>query len=89
MHRFYADPENCMDNVVSLPEEDARHACTVLRMKSGQQAEIIMNGSRRCAEMVSVSPKNVRLKLLSALVVAVFLAIPYWKGKLTKGAKHA
>ena len=29
------------------------------------------------------------LKLLSALVVAVFLAIPYWKGKLAKGAKHA
>ena len=29
------------------------------------------------------------LKLLSALVVAVFLAIPYWKGKLAKGARHA
>ena len=29
------------------------------------------------------------LKLLSALVVAVFLAIPYWKGKFTKGARHA
>lgn len=29
------------------------------------------------------------LKLLSALVVAVFLAIPYWKGRFTKGAKHA
>ena len=29
------------------------------------------------------------LKLLSALVVAVFLAIPYWKGKLVKGAKNA
>ena len=29
------------------------------------------------------------LKLLSALVVAVFLAIPYWNGKLAKGAKHA
>lgn len=29
------------------------------------------------------------LKLLSALVVAVFLAIPYWKGKLTKGARNA
>ena len=34
------------------------------------------------------------LKLLSALVVAVFLAIPYWKGKLTrqkaaKGVKNA
>lgn len=29
------------------------------------------------------------LKLLQALVVAVFLAIPYWKAKMTKGAKHA
>lgn len=29
------------------------------------------------------------LKLLSALVVAFFLAIPYWKTKLVKGAKHA
>jgi len=28
------------------------------------------------------------LKLLSAFVVAIFLAIPYWKGKLTKAAKH-
>ena len=28
------------------------------------------------------------LKLLSAFVVAIFLAIPYWKGKLTKEAKH-
>ena len=67
MHRFYADPENCMDNVVSLPEEDARHACTVLRMKPGQQAEIIMDGSRWSAEIISVSPKDVRLRLLSPL----------------------
>ena len=67
MHRFYADPENCIDNVVSLPEEDARHACTVLRMKPGHQAEIIMHGSRWSAEMISVSPKDVRLKLLSPL----------------------
>lgn len=29
------------------------------------------------------------LKLLQALVVAVFLAIPYWKNKMAKGAKHA
>ena len=29
------------------------------------------------------------LKLLSALVVAFFLAIPYWKGKLAKGGKNA
>lgn len=28
------------------------------------------------------------LKLLSAFVVAIFLAIPYWKRKLTKAAKH-
>lgn len=29
------------------------------------------------------------LKLLSALVVAVFLAIPYWKSQIRKGVKHA
>ncbi|MGP1507867.1 MAG: ABC transporter permease [Sphaerochaeta sp.] len=29
------------------------------------------------------------LKLLSAIVVAIFLAIPYWKGKLKKGATNA
>lgn len=28
------------------------------------------------------------LKLLSAFVVAIFLAIPYWKGKFTKASKH-
>ena len=28
------------------------------------------------------------LKLLSAFVVAIFLAIPYWKGKFTKAAKR-
>lgn len=28
------------------------------------------------------------LKLLSAFVVAIFLAIPYWKRKFTKAAKH-
>ena len=68
MHRFYAASENCVDSVVSLPEEDARHACTVLRMKPGQQAEIILdNGSRWSAEMLSVSPKDVRLRLLSSL----------------------
>ena len=31
------------------------------------------------------------LKLLSALIVALFLAIPYWKGKIRMkgGRKHA
>ena len=67
MHRFYADPENCVDNIVSLPEEDARHACTVLRMKPGQPAEIFMGGNRWFAEMLFVSPKDVRLRLLSPL----------------------
>ena len=29
------------------------------------------------------------LKLLSALVVAIFLAVPYWKSKYFRGAKKA
>ena len=29
------------------------------------------------------------LKLLSAVVVAIFLAVPYWKKKYFSGAKYA
>ena len=32
------------------------------------------------------------LKLVSALIVAIFLSVPYWKGKLTRkkgGPRHA
>ena len=67
MHRFYVDSENCDDDVVTLSDEDARHACVVLRMKPGQDAEIVVDGVRWSAEMLSVSPRDVRLKLLSVL----------------------
>ncbi|MBR5960669.1 MAG: 16S rRNA (uracil(1498)-N(3))-methyltransferase [Clostridia bacterium] len=67
MHRFYVDSENCVDDVVTLSDEDARHACVVLRMKPGQEAEIVVDGVRWSAEMLSVSPRDVRLKLLSVL----------------------
>ncbi len=67
MHRFYANGESDGGNIVSLAEEDARHACTVLRMKPGQQAEIIRSGSRWLAEFVSLSPREAVMKLLSPL----------------------
>ena len=66
MHRFYANEETA-GGIVSLAEEDARHACTVLRMKPSQQAEIIHGGERWLAEFLSVSPREAVLKLLSPL----------------------
>ena len=33
MHRFFADPERCSEDHVTLFPEDARHAVTVLRLK--------------------------------------------------------
>ena len=67
MHRFYAKDEKDSGNIVSLAEEDARHACTVLRMKPGQQAEIIRDGERWAAEFLSLSSREASLKLLSPL----------------------
>ena len=67
MHRFYANDDLNPGSVVTLAEEDARHACTVLRMKPGQQAEIIRSGERWSAEFLTLSPREASLKLLSPL----------------------
>ena len=67
MHRFYADSDACPETEIVLPEDDARHAFTVLRMKPGQHAEVICNGERWEAEMTVCAPHNVRLRLLSPL----------------------
>ena len=67
MHRFYANDDLNPGSVVTLAEEDARHACTVLRMKPGQQAEIIRSGERWSAEFLTLSPREASLKLLFPL----------------------
>ena len=63
MHRFYLD-EGREDTL--LPE-DARHALTVLRMKSGDPLEVFAGEKRYLAEILDVSGETVRVRRLSLL----------------------
>ena len=46
MHRFYADPEKSDEHSFTLSPEDAFHAAKVLRMHSGDQAEVVFRETR-------------------------------------------
>ena len=61
MHRFYADPEKSEGDVFVLTPEDTLHAVKVLRMKEGDQAEIILNGNRYSARIAEASDTLVKL----------------------------
>ena len=67
MHRFYAEPDQIRDGLVELSRDDTRHALTVLRLKPGQHVEMIMNGLRSDAEIVSAGTDGVSVRILSDL----------------------
>ena len=83
MHRFYADPSRDADETVYLTPDDARHALTVLRLRSGQHVEIITNGKRFEAELTCHDNHDVSARILSslpstepALSVTLFQGLP-------------
>ncbi len=49
MHRFYADSPSSPSRKVYLAPEDAHHALHVLRLKDGEQVELILDGARYSA----------------------------------------
>lgn len=55
MHRFYADGLGEIGNLVTLSEEDARHASRVLRMQPGDAAELFLDGRRFSAEIAEMA----------------------------------
>ncbi len=67
MHRFYADPEKSEGDVFVLTPEDARHALKVLRMKEGDQAEIILKENRFSARITEASDVLVKFLAESSL----------------------
>ena len=83
MHRFYADPEKSGDNLFILTPEDTFHALKVLRLRPGDQAEVILNGKRflagierisaECAELV---PQEVLPDTEPRLSVTLFQGLP-------------
>ncbi len=83
MHRFYADPEKSEGDGFVLTPEDTRHALKVLRMKEGDQAEIILKGNRYSARIIEASDALVRFLAESslpstepALSVTLFQGLP-------------
>ena len=67
MHRFYTDSDQSTENEAFLTSEDAHHALTVLRLKTGSRVEIILSGTRWEAEIRSSDSRNVSAALLAPL----------------------
>ena len=83
MHRFFADPDRETGTESFLTKEDARHAVTVLRLKPGQNVEIIRNSTLWSAEVTLADNNNVRVRILNqlpstepCLSVTLFQALP-------------
>lgn len=83
MHRFYADPDRSTPDSIVLTPEDARHALTVLRLKTGHHIEIILNHSRMEAIIEQAEKQEVTAKCISllpstepALFVTLFQGLP-------------
>ena len=67
MHRFYADGLGEIGSLVTLSEEDARHASRVLRMQPGDAAEMFLDGRRFSAEIAEMTAEGVTARLISEL----------------------
>ncbi len=78
MHRFYADPDHSGDQSFVLTPEDALHALKVLRMKPGDQAEIILEGKRFLARLDRAEAEGVvfaPLEILPSTEPRLFLTL--------------
>lgn len=76
MHRFYA-PD--IETVNLLPEEEALHCVRVLRLKEGDQVEVVDGkGHLFLCEIVSANHKNCAVSIVEKTDVA-----PHWGCRLT------
>lgn len=76
MHRFYA-PD--IETVNLLPEEEAQHCVRVLRLKEGDQVEVVDGkGHLFLCEIVSANHKNCAVSIVEKTDVA-----PHWGCRLT------
>lgn len=67
MHRFYADTDRSTADTAFLSSEDAHHAIHVLRLKSGDDVELVDEGSRFQARIESLGNGEIRLVKEKAL----------------------
>ncbi len=71
MHRFYVGSTPLSPGAaVTLSPEESRHLAQVLRMKAGDQAQLIGDGQRWQAEVVSALPEEAVLRATAPLPAA-------------------
>ncbi len=64
MPRFFTEPENIKDNIITLSGDDAGHISRVLRSKIGETLTVCDGtGNDYEAEIVEISEKSVRLEI--------------------------
>ena len=87
MNRFYIDVDSASADPLFLSPEDEHHARDVLRLKQGDQVEIILSGSRYAAIITDLANGHIRLKRGEALPsTEAALSVTLFQG-LPKGDK--
>ena len=87
MHRFYAEEDPNPEGLYPLSPEDARHALTVLRLKAGQQVELIRDGLRYQSVIDHAGKNEVLIRPMTSLPsTEPALSITLYQG-LPKGEK--
>lgn len=67
MNRFYAQEPPVPGSLASLTPEDTAHALRVLRIRPGEQAELLYQGSRYLAEAVNAQDGQAVFRVLDPL----------------------
>ncbi len=86
MHRFFVQPEECRGKIVVLGEKEGRHAARVLRLKPGDEVELLDGaGHRHEGRIASVERHTVSVEVLRSSSVPrpphVILAPAMLKGR--------
>ena len=64
MHRFYVPPEISREESFVLPESEAHHATQVLRLRTGEEAEVLDGkGSRIRVRVEQVERRGLRVEV--------------------------
>ena len=67
MNRFFADERGVQDGVAYLSSEDSRHALRVLRLREGDEVELVCAPERFLAVIDGVEAERVRVRVLHPL----------------------
>ena len=68
MPRFFAEPENIRDNIITLYGDDAGHISRVLRCSQGEILSVCDGtGMDYEARIIDLSEKEVKLEIISSV----------------------